>query len=72
MLNNEQLFVKVKCARTHFNILKKKKKNTLFECQGIMRESTSWGHYFTSPFAQFSADQRRGERTTRFSGCKGG
>ena len=24
MLNNERLFVKVKCARTHFNIEKKK------------------------------------------------
>lgn len=69
MLNKEQLFVKAKCARTHFNI---EKKTTLFECQGIMRESTSWGHYFTSPFAQFSAYQRRGERTTRFSGWKGG
>lgn len=69
MLNDEQLFVKVKCARTHFNTEKKKKR---FECQGIMRESTSCGHYFTSPFAQFSAYQRRGERTTRFSGWKGG
>ena len=69
MLNKEQLFVKAKCARTHFNI---EKKNPLFECQGSKHESTSWGHYFTSPFAQFSADQRRGERTTRFSGCKGG
>ena len=69
MLNNEQLFGKAKCARTHFSM---KKKNTLFECHGIKNESTSWGHYFTSSFAQFPADQRRGERTTRFSGWKGG
>ena len=65
MLNKEQLFVKAKCARTHFNIEKK----TLYLSVKVVSTKVLVGD---TPFAQFSADQRRGERTTRFSGCKGG
>ena len=52
------------------------KNRTLFECQCIWRESTNWGHYFTSPAGDgregppFYVDIRATRRSSRLQ-CKG-